>query len=188
MRHAASSRGHIVALILERAGHVVAEVAAEFGGEEAQQSPKDAVAAPHAQVPPEERLAPRDGDRLFQPCGFGPRDVLAERREDVGSPPLVFSRGVHRGFANQAFGQKALDDAVERSGAQPDRSGGEVFDLLHDGVPMCIAVGERDEHVEHRRREGEGGPRDRVSYDARRYVVARHMSTGGVPGREEVRR
>ncbi len=68
-------------MLLEGASHVVAEVAAELGREEPQQSPEDAFAARHMSGPPEERLAPRDGDCLLEPCGFRARDVFAKRRQ-----------------------------------------------------------------------------------------------------------
>src|SRR5262249_61526014 len=66
-----------------------------------------------------------------------------------------------------AVGEQTFDDAVERAGAQADGAAGELLDRLHDGVAVDLAVGERDEHVEHRR--GERQQRSRVAF--------RHMSS-----------
>src|SRR5687768_344552 len=103
--------------------------------------------------PPEQRLAPGDGERLLEPRGFRARDVLAERCEGVGPPPFVACRRMDAGLANQPLREEAFDDAVERAGAQPDGPAGETLDLLHDRVAVRVAVGQRDEDVEHRGRE-----------------------------------
>src|SRR5437899_197404 len=72
--------------------------------------------------------------------------------ELVRSPPLVVVRG-ERGFADQPVGEQPLDDPVERAGAQPDGAARELLDLFQHRVAVGLAVGERDQHVEHRRGE-----------------------------------
>src|SRR5207253_10800255 len=55
--------------------------------------------------------------------------------------------------ANEALAQQPLDDPVERAGAQADGAARQLGDLLHDRVAVGLAVGERHQDVEHRRRQ-----------------------------------
>src|SRR5438552_7274536 len=71
----------------------------------------------------EQRLSARDRQRVLEARRLGARHIAAERGQLVRSPPLVVFRGECQ-LANQTIAQQALDDAVERAGAQPDAAAG----------------------------------------------------------------
>src|SRR5262245_53683193 len=102
----------------------------------------------------EQRLSARDRQRVLEARGLGARNVSAEGGQLVRSPSLVVFRREGR-LADEAVAQQALDDAVERAGAEPDGAAGELLDVLEDRVAVRLAVGQRDHDVEHRGRERE---------------------------------
>src|SRR5215471_10901512 len=93
-------------------------------------------------------------ERLQQALGAGARDQLlhADSLGDgdfasligeaiVAATRVVFvSRGTVAGFYDQAFGEKALDDAVESAGGELDFAAGLFVDLFENGVPVLFAV------------------------------------------------
>src|SRR5262249_37309388 len=125
----------------------------------------------------EERLAARELQGLLEPPRFGTGDVGAERGELV--PPAAGIAARPRLF-DQALVEQPLDDAVERSGAEPDDAIGQLPDLVHDGVAVRLAVRKRDQHMEERRCQRQ--ERLRISsvphggtYVVSRYGVTRHI-------------
>ena len=66
---------------------------------------------------------------------------------------VVLRRGPGPHLHDQALRQQALDDAVQRAGAELDFAGSLLLDLFQDRVAMLVAVGQGKQHVEHRRRE-----------------------------------
>src|SRR5271169_5813754 len=61
---------------------------------------------------------------------------------------VVLGIGTLFQFFDQALFQEALDCAVQRAGAEANLSAGSLADLLHDGIAVAIAIGERHENVE----------------------------------------
>src|SRR6185295_10241559 len=81
---------------------------------------------------------------------LGPRNIAAEGGELVGPPPLVFAAAE---LADQPVVQQTLDDPVERARTETDGAARELLDVLENLVAVRVAVGERDQHIEHRRRQ-----------------------------------
>src|SRR5262245_3001499 len=167
-------------LIAEDVGHFVAEVSPKVRGKEPQE-PAEETFGPHARLRAlEEYFAPRDGQRLLEPRGFGARDIAAKRREVV-RPPAGRVGAARRSFSNQPFGEQTFDDAVERACTQPDGAVGQTLDFFHDRVAVRLAVGQRDEDVEHRRRQRQEAVwMAPAHYGATRYVVSRHRVKPGI--------
>ena len=83
--------------------------------------------------------------------GFGYR--FAQLGQPVIAPPLVVEAEVRalRRLLDHVVIEKPLDDAVERAGAQLNFVVGAARDFLADDVAMFFAIGERQQHVKHRR-------------------------------------
>jgi hypothetical protein len=56
-------------------------------------------------------------------------------------------------FFDQALLQHAADGTVKRAGTECDLAIGTRGDVLHDGVAVAVAIGERDQDVEDSGRE-----------------------------------
>jgi len=104
----------------------------------------------------------RLSQQRIQPLHFGRCSALAETREPVVAPPLVGAQRVRtfRQLFNQTLLEHTADGAVQRPGAQLDFAFGPGCDILHDGVAVTVAAGERDQDVEDRRRAAVGGNLD----------------------------
>ena len=108
--------------------------------------------------------------RAREAAHLGHRHGAAVVRQAVVAPALVVERGVRPlvAFDNQPVLLEALDQAVERSGAQGDLAFGPPLDFLDDRVAMLLAVGQREQDLEHRRGERE----ERVRVEARSWPSA----------------
>jgi hypothetical protein len=89
-------------------------------------------------------------DEGVEAADFGCRDSFAETSEPIIAPALVGARrvGTFGQFFDQALLEHAADGTVKSSGAQLDLALGPGCDILHDGVAMTVAIGERDQDME----------------------------------------
>src|SRR5262249_40452790 len=117
----------------------------------------------------------RFGDGELPPPWGGP----------VGAPALISA--ARRDLHDEPLLQHALDGGVERRRAQAHPSVGEGGDLLHEGVPVAFVVGQGNQDVEHRLREGQhllqlalvAAAHHARYYIDDRYTVNRYMTTNG---------
>src|SRR5439155_882703 len=117
------------------------------------------------------------GDQGPQPIGFGERHSTSERGQPIGGSAFVALRDR---LSNQALGEQPLDDAVQGSRAEHDFAICAALDVFEDPVPVLVAVGKRQEHVEERGSERQKGgriPRGAFNHVVTRYVVTRRMSS-----------
>ena len=93
-------------------------------------------------------------DRLHA-SDFRGRNVTAERRKPVITPTLVVQTwiGTLLGLEDQTVGEQPADHRVECPGAERDGSRRPPRDFLDDGIAVLVAVRERQQHVERRRRQ-----------------------------------
>src|SRR5262249_11398226 len=72
-------------------------------------------------------------DEIRQPTRFGFRDRGPERRDPVIPPPLVvlFGRRALARLDDETVVEHALNRAVQRAGAEPNRAAGPVRDVLN---------------------------------------------------------
>ena len=61
---------------------------------------------------------------------------------------VVHRVGTFLEFLDQALFQQPPDGAVEGARAEPDLPAGTSADVLQDGVPMAVPVGQRDQDLE----------------------------------------
>src|SRR5439155_3302258 len=89
-----------------------------------------------------------------EPADLLARHFLAARRDAVVAPPgiVLVGMGPVVELLDEAVMEHPLDGAVQRPGAEPQRAAGARGDVLHDGVAVALAVGERDEDM----KDGEG--------------------------------
>ena len=92
-------------------------------------------------------------DQLPQPARFSLGHPASKRREPIRAPPVGAAE--HR-VPDPAVLEQPLDDAVQRAGAQPDRTVRPLLDFLDDGVAVLFTVGERQQDMEQRRGQRQG--------------------------------
>src|SRR5579864_4589046 len=81
-------------------------------------------------------------DNFFETLGFGGGDFAAVRRQPVIAAALVVvGQGALAALDDQAIVEQALDDAVERAGAEFDFATGAHLDFLEDGVAVEVVAG-----------------------------------------------
>src|SRR5690349_10196647 len=86
--------------------------------------------------------------RSESPC-LGARHRAAERRESIVPPALVAWRvGSIASLLDEAIRDQSLERAVQRAGPETQAPGGSNLDLIHDRVPVTLAIAEREQHVE----------------------------------------
>jgi hypothetical protein len=74
---------------------------------------------------------------------------FAETAETVVSTPLVLILfRASRGFFDDSVGEEPVQERVEGSGAEADLAIGLCTDILHQGVAVAFAFGEREENLE----------------------------------------
>src|SRR5688500_13346491 len=124
-----------------------------------------------------ESRAARGRHHLLETDGLGARHLAAERRQLVR--PAAFVAVAFRGqLDDQLVVQEALDQAVERPGAQANVAAGTLLDFFENQVTVLGASGQRQQHVEGRRRQRQVG--GRLEYDGR------HMALDDMSSRDIV--
>lgn len=104
-----------------------------------------------------EAFAAGEADDFRESLQIQLEHAAAKRRHPIVPATLVvvFRAPAMRRVFDESGGEHALDRAVERPWSRTDFAAGRFLDLLGNGVPMPLAVSEREEDVEDDRRERE---------------------------------
>jgi hypothetical protein len=89
--------------------------------------------------------------------GFG--DGAAEGRDAIVAAAFVveFGEGALARFDEEALFEHALDGAIKGAGAEFERAFGAGGDVLDDGVPVTVLIGDGEQDVEGGVGQGEKG-------------------------------
>ncbi len=93
----------------------------------------------------------------FEPFQLSGGDVTPESRQPIVAPALVVQRrvGPFVCLGDEAIRQQAPERRIETAGADLDVAAGPAAHFFDDGVAVLVAVGEREQHVKHERRQGQ---------------------------------
>jgi len=99
-------------------------------------------------------LGPCQRQHVRKTLRFGGRNAAAESRKPVIAAALVieFAGGPFFGLDHQAIADQAPKNSIESACAQAHGTVRQPCDLLHDGIAVFIAVGERDKDVKKQRK------------------------------------
>lgn len=92
-------------------------------------------------------------DESVEPASLSLEHRAAKRRELVVPPPRVGVLQRPFGDFDQPFLDEALEQHVQRAGAQPDQAVGGLVDVEDDAVAVQWPVSQREQHVERERRQ-----------------------------------
>ena len=92
---------------------------------------------------------PGVGQQLFQLPGFVHGRAPSDFGETVVTAAFVVVGRVWPllQFLDVAFFEESLDGAVKGAGAQAHFAAGALADLLHDGISVAVAIGQRHQDV-----------------------------------------
>src|SRR4030095_4808571 len=107
--------------------------------------------------PPHQTGGARLLQHRVQALHFGRRDALAEPGEPIVATPFVAAGriGAFAELLDHPLLEHPANRTVQRAGAQLHLALGPGGDVLHDRVAVAIAIGERDQDVEHGRGQRE---------------------------------
>src|SRR5689334_906659 len=110
-------------------------------------------------------LRSRNLENMLQALDLGGEDALTEVGEPVVAPPLIveFRIGAFIPLDDQSLCKHLFDRTVECPRPETDFPLGVAVHFLHDAVAMMVTTDERQQDMEHRRRQRQEAFRVRLT-------------------------